>query len=120
MTLGASLIVTGVITAISKLVSKYQEKSEAQKQAKKEEEDAQKSIQSSVAGSIASQLVSYRKLQKAWKELSGDIARRQKFVKDNANEFRNLGVRINSVKDAENVLVNNVIKTIGESHEVCQ
>ena len=107
MTLGASLIVTGVITAIGKLVSKYQEKSEAQKQAKKEEEDAQKSIQSSVAGSIASQLVSYRKLQKAWKELSGDIARRQKFVKDNANEFRNLGVRINSVKDAENVLVNN-------------
>lgn len=105
MTLGASLIVTGVITAISKLVQKYKEKSEAQKEAKKVEEETMKSVQDSVAGSVAAQLVSYRKLQKTWNDLSGNIAKQKKFVKDNAEEFRKLGVQVKSVKDAENVLV---------------
>ncbi len=105
MTMGASLIVTGVIAAIGKLVSKYREKIEAQKEARKAEEETMKSVRSSVAGSVASQLVSYRKLQKAWNDLSGNIAKQKKFVTDNAEEFRKLGVRVNSVRDAENVLV---------------
>lgn len=105
MTMGASLIVTGVIAAIGKLVSKYREKTEAQKEARKAEEETMKSVRSSVAGSVASQLVSYRKLQKAWNDLSGNIAKQKKFVTDNAEEFRKLGVRVNSVRDAENVLV---------------
>lgn len=105
MTMGASLIATGVIAAISKLVSKYREKTEAQKEARKAEEETMKSVRSSVAGSVASQLVAYRKLQKAWNDLSGNIAKQKKFVTDNAEEFRKLGVRVNSVRDAENVLV---------------
>lgn len=107
MTMGASLIVTGVVAALGKLISKYKEKAEAQKQAKKEEADMQKSVRESVSGSIASQLLAYRKLQKSWKELSGNMSKCRKFIKDNANEFQNLGVKVSTVSDAEDVLVRN-------------
>lgn len=106
-TLGISLIITGVITAISKLISKHREHKRAQEEAKKAEEDAQKSVRESVVNSIASQLVSYRKLQKEWVKLNGDAQRQKKFIEENAGEFKELGIRIASVKDAENILVNN-------------
>jgi len=107
MTMGVSLIVTGVITAISKLISKKQEQRRKEEEAKKAEEDAQKAIRTQVANSIASQLVSYRKLQAGWKALNGNAQKQQKFIKDNANAFKDLGVRVTSVKDAENVLISN-------------
>ena len=106
-TLGISLIITGAITAISKLISKHRERKKAQEEATKAEEESQKSVRESVANSIASQLVSYRKLQKEWAKLNGNANQQKKFIKDNANEFKNLGVRISSVKDAENLLVSN-------------
>lgn len=106
-TMGISLIVTGAITAISKLIDKHRENKKAQEEARKAEEEAQKSIRTTVANNIASQLVTYRKLQQQWKGLGGDLQKQKKFIKDNANEFKNLGVRITSVKDAENVLITN-------------
>lgn len=105
MTMGVSLIITGVITAISKLISKKQEQRRKEEDLKKAEEDAQKAIQSQVANSVASQLVSYRKLQAEWKTLNGNAQKQQKFIKDNAKAFKELGVRVTSVKDAENVLI---------------
>ena len=105
MTMGVSLIITGVITAISKLISKKQEQRRKEEELKKAEEDAQKAIQSQVANSVASQLVSYRKLQAEWKTLNGNAQKQQKFIKDNAKAFKELGVRVTSVKDAENVLI---------------
>lgn len=107
MTMGASLIITAVITAISKLITKKQEQRRLEEEARKAEEEAQKSIHTSVANSVASQLVSYRKLQAEWKSLNGNAQKQRKFIKDNATEFRNLGVQVSSVKDAENVLVSN-------------
>ena len=107
MTMGISLIVTGLVVAISKLISKRQEQRRKAEEARKAEEDAQKSIRSSVAGSIASQLVSYRKLQQEWKSLNGSARLQQKFIADNASEFKKLGVSVSSVHDAENVLIGN-------------
>lgn len=106
MTLGASLIITGVITAVSKLISKHRERKKQIEEEKKAEEDMQKSVRSSVSSSIASQLLSYRKLQQEWKRLDGELPKQRKFIKDNASEFKKLGVSVRSVKDAENVLVN--------------
>ncbi len=106
-TMGISLIVTGAITAISKLIDKHRENKKAQEEARKAEEEAQKSIRTTVANNIASQLVTYRKLQQQWKGLGEDLQKQQRFIKDNAGEFKTLGVRITSVKDAENVLITN-------------
>lgn len=107
MTMGASIIITAVITAISKLIAKKQEQRRQEEETRKAEEAAQESVRASVANSVAAQLVSYRKLQAGWKALNGDSQKQRKFIKDNATEFRNLGVQVNSVKDAENVLVSN-------------
>lgn len=107
LTLGASLIVTGVITAISKLIDKKQEQRKKTEEARKAEEDAQKSIRASVANSIGAQLLSYRKLQREWKSLNGNLQKQRKFIKDNAGEFQNLGVKITTARDAENLLIDN-------------
>lgn len=107
MTMGASIIITAVITAISKLIAKKQEQRRQEEETRKAEEAAQESVRASVANSVAAQLVSYRKLQAGWKALNGDAQKQRKFIKDNATEFKNLGVQVNSVKDAENVLVSN-------------
>lgn len=42
-----------------------------------------------------------------WKELGGNLKKQKQFIKDNKEEFHNLGVSINDVNDAENVLVKN-------------
>lgn len=42
-----------------------------------------------------------------WKELGGNLEKQKQFIKDNKEEFHNLGVSVNDVNDAENVLVKN-------------
>jgi hypothetical protein len=42
-----------------------------------------------------------------WQELGGNLKKQKQFIKDNREEFHNLGVSINDVNDAENVLVKN-------------
>ena len=107
MTLGASLIITGIVVAVSKLIDKHREQKEKAEEARKAEEDAQKAIRSSVANSIGAQLLSYRKLQREWKAMNGNLEKQRRFIKENANEFQNLGVKITTVRDAENLLIGN-------------
>lgn len=47
-----------------------------------------------------------------WKELGGNLEKQKQFIKDNKEEFHNLGVSINDVNDAENVLVKNTTALI--------
>lgn len=47
-----------------------------------------------------------------WKELGGNLKKQKQFIKDNKEEFHNLGVSINDVNDAENVLVKNTTAMI--------
>lgn len=43
----------------------------------------------------------------AWKKLGGDIKAQEKFILDNKDAFDSTGTSINSVKEAENLLINN-------------
>ncbi len=47
-----------------------------------------------------------------WRELGGNLKKQKQFIKDNKEEFHNLGVSINDVNDAENVLVRNTTALI--------
>lgn len=106
-TLGLSVAAGLAVSAVDKLVSKHREQVTAQAEAAKAEQDAQKTIRSTVAGSVSSQLVEYRKLQMAWAALEGNAGRQAKFVKDNQTAFKNLEVSVRTVRDAENLLVDN-------------
>jgi hypothetical protein len=46
-------------------------------------------------------------LSNKWVRLGDNLDKKKKFVRDNAEEFRKLGVAIKDVRDAENLLVNN-------------
>lgn len=67
--------------------------------------DDTKKMTETMAANVADPLVQYRKLQSQWNDLGDDLDKKKKFVKDNEDAFRNLGVEVNNVSDAENVLV---------------
>lgn len=60
-----------------------------------------------IADSVAEPLVAYRTFQNQWNALGNDLKAKEKFIKDNKDEFNKLGVEVGSVTDAENVLVAN-------------
>lgn len=106
-TLGASVIIGTVISAIDRFVSKKRDEKQAQEEATKAQEDAMASVRSSVANSVASQLLNFRKLQSGWAAVGTDARKQQQFIKNNQKAFEDLGVSISTVRDAENLLVNN-------------
>ena len=66
-------------------------------------EDYQKKV-GETSGSVIAQL---EKLSAGWKRLGGDIKAQEKFIQDNKEAFNSTGLAINSVVDAENLLVQN-------------
>ncbi|MCT4256728.1 hypothetical protein HZP34_18495 [Elizabethkingia anophelis] len=67
----------------------------------------QKKLNDSVADSVAEPIMAYKKLQLQWQNLGNDLKKKQKYVDDNKDAFYALGVEVNNVTDAENVLVKN-------------
>lgn len=96
LTLGLSVAITAVVAVISSFVSKARE-------AKK----AQEELNSKIAEIAVKPVASINELSFAWKKLDDNLADKEKFVKENAEKFKELGVQVNNVYDAENLLVNN-------------
>lgn len=107
VTFGASVVITAAVTAISALIRKNKEQKEAQEAEAKAVAEQQQNIRTSVSNSISAQLVAYRKLQSEWKSLQGNLSKQNKFIEENQKEFGDLGVAVNDVRDAENLLINN-------------
>lgn len=58
-------------------------------------------------GGFGEQVAIVNKLSSEWKSLGGDLNAQKKFIKENKEEFDKLGVSVTSVKDAENLLMDN-------------
>lgn len=56
---------------------------------------------------IGDQIAKFESLRQAWNNLAGDLDAKKKFVTENKEAFDGLGVVVNDVKDAENLLVDN-------------
>lgn len=92
------LVAGGVVLAI-KMFEKMREKA---KKAREEQEAFAKSV-----GDATGNLVSkYKTLQAQWNSLGEDIDKQKKFIKDHANDFNELGMKVETVNDADRVLVN--------------
>lgn len=96
LTLGLSVAITAVIAVISTFVSKTRE-------AKK----AQEEFNSKVAEIAVEPIAKINELAYAWGKLGDDMNAKKQFVEDNAEKFKELGVQVNNVYDAENLLANN-------------
>lgn len=96
LTLGLSIAITAVVYLIDRFITKNRE-------AKK----AQEEFNNKVAEIAVKPVASINELSSAWEKLGDNLEDKEKFVKENAEKFKELGVQVNNVYDAENLLVNN-------------
>ena len=101
--------VVAIIAALKKLNDALNKETEAEKKnaeetAKIAKKNADRAKQ--VAESAAKMMTSYQRLSIEWKRLSND-QQRNEWIKNNKTAFEQLGISINSVKDAESAFVRN-------------
>ena len=92
-----------ILTAVSALIALVSHLTEKIRTARREQEAMAKSVADGAAKSIAS----VRSLQQAYTALGNDMEAKQRFIDDNREAFKALGVSVTSVRDAENLLINN-------------
>jgi len=94
LTLGVSAAIGGVIY----LMSKYN---------KQASESAQiiRDISQKAAESAVEPIVKFKRLQTEYAKLGDDLKAKEKFILENADAFKELGVQVSSVDEAENMFV---------------
>lgn len=105
-----TLVVGGIYTLAKALGSETDEQKKAAEAAKEHAEEIRKQHEAwahSVANSAAKQIMSYKNLQKKWEELGNDLKAKEKFVTDNKTAFNDLGFSVDSVSQAESLLIRN-------------
>lgn len=103
-------VVGGVYLLTKSLGKETDEQKKAAEAARRHAEELRKQHEAwtqSVASSAAKQLTSYSQLQRKWNELGDNLKAKRRFIKDNQSAFNDLGFAVNSVTDAESLLVNN-------------
>lgn len=96
LTLGLSAAITAVIAVASRLIEKQR--------AIREE---QQKLADAIASSSSSQIASYEKLRISYNKLGDDVKAKEKYIKENQDAFKGLGVSIDTVNDADNVFIRN-------------
>jgi len=101
LTLGLSVAITAVAVLITKFIGKSNE-------AKKATEEFNKSVVDLAGKPVAT----IQELSVAWSQLGDNIKAKEKFIEDNSEKFKSLGISVKNVKDAEDLLINNKGKFI--------
>lgn len=96
LTGGLSIAIGALISIVDKYISK-------QRQAREE----QQKFADSVAQNGASQMAIYEKLRISYNKLGNDVKAKKKFISDNESAFKQLGVDIEGVNDADNAFIKN-------------
>lgn len=77
-------------------------------EATKKQEEFNKTLGERTSGTIGK----IEKMSKEWTQLGDDLKAKEQYIQDNKTAFEELGVAINSVAEAENLLINNKDKFI--------
>lgn len=101
----AALGIGAVIALIGTLYSAYSEWNEASEKAEKQQKALAKEMDSA-SSSYGENRLKLTQLQQGWKDLKTEQEKNE-FIKNNKDEFDKLGVSVNNVGDAENLLVKN-------------
>lgn len=111
-------ILLGVVAAVIGLTGANKEEAKSEEEAQKKAEERKKmqeDFANSVASSAGAQISSLMKLRKSWDQLGNNIKAKKQFILENKKAFNDLGYSVNSVSDAEKLLVNgtsSVVKAI--------
>ena len=101
---GAILTVVGAFVAFSSGSKKVTEAEKKQREENERLKKAQEEMFNALGRSTGDVEAKYRSLQLQWKRLSNE-SEKAKWVKENTSKFNELGLSVNSVADAEDVLV---------------
>lgn len=96
LTLGLSVAIGAIISGLNKWSAKQQEARETTAQ-----------FNRIAAETAAESIAGFSKMRSQWESLGDSLEAKQRFIANNKNEFAKLGVEVNGVADAENILVNN-------------
>jgi hypothetical protein len=88
--------ISGIISLVSIFSSKARE-------AKKNQEE----FNNEVAKIAGKPIAAINELSQGWNKLGNDLKAKEKFIKDQSDKFKELGVSIKNVEEAENLLVKN-------------
>lgn len=94
-------------TNVTKQLTKEQK--EAQLQASKLEavERSKNTVYQQTTQNVGEMLGKYKLLQIKWQQLGNDMSAKKRFIQENATAFNELGQQIDTVKQAEEMLINN-------------
>lgn len=96
LTLGLSVAITAIIAGLNKLVSEQKKAAEEQKK-----------FADSVAASSQSVITDFERLRKSYTALGDSLEAKEKYIIENQEAFKKLGVSINDVNDADSVFIKN-------------
>lgn len=104
--LGAAAAIYGFVSATDDSTEAEKKNIAAGKQMKSVSEQVTESFSKHLAQETVNLVGKYLQLQDAWKNCA-TVHQQNQFIKDNAKAFEELNLKVNDVKDAENVFVNN-------------
>lgn len=113
---GLILVGAGALLAYSMATDSSKQKTEEHTKAIKDAKTEFQSYQEAVAGAIGQCVTQFLDLQRGWKQCKSTMEKNQ-FIKDNKALFEAYGLSINTVDDAENILVNNTSTFVSAINE---
>ena len=99
--------IAAAVTALLALKSKLDDAREEQRKAYEETANKYKEAQDKVNSTAAQTITKFELLSKKYTELGDNVKAKTEFIKNNKSAFDELGLSVNSVKDAENALIEN-------------
>lgn len=99
--------IAAAVTALLALKSKLDDAREEQRKAYEETANKYKEAQDKVNSTAAQTIIKFELLSKKYTDLGDNVKAKTEFIKNNKSAFDELGLSVNSVKDAENALIDN-------------
>ena len=99
--------IAAAVTALLALKSKLDDAREEQRKAYEETANKYKEAQDKVNSTAAQTIIKFELLSKKYSDLGDNVKAKTEFIKNNKSAFDELGLSVNSVKDAENALIEN-------------
>lgn len=96
----ATLAIGGIVTVINAWRQKTEDTANSMKKAKTATEELSEAIEEQGLG-IGDDITKLENLRRSWVDLGDNMSDREQFILDNQAAFKNLGVAINDVNDAD-------------------
>lgn len=108
---GLVLVGAGALLTYALATDNSADKLEDQAKATDKAKEAMTKYKDDVASSTGQLVGKYKLLQNEWNNLKS-VGEKTQWIKDNATEFKNLGVKVTDLKSAEDIFVNNTSNVV--------